>query len=515
MRILILTPYPLYWRWPTTPDTTRMITNAAPATMPQLAAMLVPGHEVRIFDGNVYRPPLSQFAELVRWADVIGINSMSTYAALNTELNVRFIRRVNPRATVVLGGHHATFYVDQWLQRGAHVVVRHEGEQTLIDLVSVLQGGGDLGAVAGISWLDGDEPRHNPDRPFLEDLDELPMPAWDLVDFSGYDLFLRRNGLAACVETSRGCEHHCRFCQVGPMWKHTHRYKSVRRTVAELDDLHRRGVRQLFVVDDSYGVVEDASRQRAIYDAWGRSGLVFEWGAFLRVDYVLRFPELIAEAAKLGLRYVLVGFESPSETWVKRFGKELDGKLGPADYREAYRILHRNGILVGGFLVIGYPGQTLDDLDVALRRFPEFCDYPIVTLYKPLQGTAGYDDCVAEGQLAKDMFYHDSQAVAVRGTEEFLRYYNKFFARFLLSPSHVKGLAYHRDPAHRDMLRSIYAWFASGLVRANRHNLADFASFVAHPSDTPEQIIGRLTGKYLSDAYLDQLTRPFVAGRRR
>ena len=510
MRVLILTPYGLYRRWPTTPDTTKMVTNGAPVTMAQLAAAL-PGHEVRIFDGNVYRPPLEEFVRLARWAEVLAINVMSSYAALNTELNVRFLRRVAPGRPIVLGGHHATFYADEWLARGVDAVVRREGELTLPDLVAAIARGGGLAQVAGVSWSDGGRARHNPDREFIADLDSLPLPRWDLVDWSGYNLFLRRRGAAACLETGRGCLHACQFCQVSPMWKRTHRWKSPGRVVEELRDLHGRGVRQLFVVDDDFGDQADVGRQHALYDAWEKSGLDFEWGTFLRPDYVLRNPDLVARGARLGMCYAWLGFETVSPGWLRTYAKGFSEPGDPlGHYREVYRILRRNHVMANGFLVVGYPGQTVSDMRESLSAFRTYCDYPVVTFYKPLKGTEGYRFCEEKGLLAKDTFYHDSQAVTVKGAEALLPAYNRFFLKLLADPSNLaRCLVGPR--LERDMLRAVYSWFGGSVVRNfSFDGVADWLALKTSRGETPQQLVDRLARKYLADSHVEALARPFV-----
>lgn len=512
MNILIMTPYGLYRRWPTSPDTTKMVTNGAPVTMAQLAAV-VPGHSVRIFDGNVYRPPLAEFVEMLRWADVIAMNVMSSYAALNTELNVRFMRRVAPGRPIILGGHHATFYVDEWLARDVDVVVRREGETTFHELIEALASGSEWRSIDGISFLADGTPQHNPDRPFAEDLDSFPMPRWDLVDFSGYNLFLRRKGSAACLETSRGCAHHCQFCQVGPMWKHTHRWKSADRVVQELADLHGRGVRQLFVVDDDYGDPEDVQRQAAIYDAWEKSGLDFEWGTFMRTDYILRNPEMIERGARLGLCYAFVGFETASPSWLKTYNKGFEeGDDLVAKYQEAYRIMRKNNVMVMGFLVVGYPNQTVEDLLENLKVVDTFCDYPVITAFKPLKGTAGYRYCEKNGLLTKDSFYHDSQAVTVHGTEAIVPAYNRFFMKVLANPKNLLGGLFSSRRLERDMQKAVYAWFGQGLLRVNRDNFSDWLTMKLKRNETPQQFMDRLQAKYINDDHVERLARPFGPG---
>ncbi|MDP2865189.1 MAG: radical SAM protein [Elusimicrobiota bacterium] len=505
MKILMLTPQSLYRRWPTTPDTTKMMTNAAPVTMPQLAGALK-GHEVRIHDGNVYDLPLEEYAALIRWADLIGINVMCSYAALNTELNLRFIKKLRPDLPVVMGGHHPTFQDAEWLERGADAVVRREGEITFPELAAAFASGAPLSSVAGVSWRDGEGVHRNPDRLFIKNLDSLPFPRWDLVDFSGYYLYFRKPGRSACVETGRGCEQHCSFCQVGPMWHNTHRFKSPGRVIEEMRLLKKNGVTQVFIVDDNYGSSLDTERQAGIYGGMRRENFNFDWGGFFRHDYIRANHGLIKEAAASGLKFACVGFESVEGSDLKQFNKGNPAAVGAPTYEEEYRFLKSSGITVFGFIVIGYPGQSQAAAIKTLENAHRFCDYPVVTVYKPLPGTAGYRRTKQDGLLAKDMFYHDSFTVAVRGTRPILAAYNKFFLRYLANP--VRLLRNLLNPRLRPVETAIITWFALGLARANRQNLGDFFWFLFKGRKSgEEEVIEHLRKKYISEENLVRLAR--------
>jgi len=510
MKVLILTPQPLYRRWPTTPDTTKMMTNAAPVTMAQLAGALK-GHDVRILDGNVYEIPLAEYAALIRWADVVGINVMCSYAALNTELNLKFIKKLRPDLPVVMGGHHPTFQDAEWLERGADAVVRREGEITFPELVDALAGNRRLSAVPGVSWRDSSGGIHrNPDRPFITDLDSLPLPRWDLVDFSGYYLYFRKPGRSACVETGRGCEQHCAFCQVGPMWNNTHRFKSPERVLEEMRLLKKHEVTQVFIVDDNYGSTLDTTRQAKIYEGMRREKFNFDWGGFFRHDYIRANHGLMKEAAASGLKFACVGFESVEGADLKQFNKGNAAFTGAPSYEEEYRFLKEAGITVFGFMVIGYPGQSQAAAMSTIENAHRFCDYPVVTVYKPLPGTAGYRKTKQDGLLAKEMFYHDSFTVAVRGTRPILAAYNKFFLRYLANP--VRLARNLLNPKLRPVETAIIRWFALGLAHANRQNLADFFWFLFRGRRLgEEEMIEYLCKKYLSEENVARLAR--LAGR--
>lgn len=501
--VLIMTPAPLYRRWPTTPDTTKMATNAAPATLPQLAACL-PGHNVKIYDGNVCDIPLYEYAGLIKWADIAAINVMSSYAALNTELNVRFIKMIKPAARVVLGGHHATFQAKEWLSRGADVVVRREGEITFQKTVEALKNPECLKEVKGISFVSEEEIFHNPDRPFIENLDDLPMPRWDLMNFGGYYLYMRKKGYSACLETSRGCEQVCSFCQVGPMWKHTHRFKSPGRVIEEMRVLKKLGVTQVFIVDDNYGSCLDASRQARIYEMMRKGNFNFEWGGFFRHDFISANHGLLKEAAASGMKFACIGFESVKGEDLNAFNKRNAAFENAASYEREYKFLKSLGIVSFGFIIIGYPGQSENSALMTLKDARRFCDYPVVTLYKPLPGTAGYVKTEKEGLLAKKMFYHDSFTVAVRGTKPVLAAYNRFFLKYLLNPARVLKRLF--DKNLRPVEAAVYLWFIKGIFNANPGNVSDFFWFVFKGRGLPEEeVIEYLRRKYLSGKNLKRL----------
>ena len=501
--VLIMTPSSLYRRWPTTPDTTKMATNAAPVTMPQLAAAL-PKHNVKIHDGNAYDISLTEYAELLQWADIVAMNIMSSYAALNSELNIRFIKKIKPEIKVILGGHHATFQAHEWLSKGADVVVRREGEITLPEVVDALIEKKDLARVLGISWnLQGDI-IHNQDRPFIENLDSLPLPRWDLMNFGKYYLYLRKKGYQACLETSRGCEQHCAFCQVGPMWKHTHRFKSVERVREEMRLLKSCGVEQLFIVDDNYGSNMDTDRQADIYKMMRKENFNFEWGGFFRHDYISSNHELLKEAAATGLKFACIGFESVEGSDLNSFNKKNSSFKNLDSYAKEYEFLKSLGIISFGFIVIGYPGQNESSAIATLENAHKFCNYPVVTLYKPLPGTAGYIKTKKEGLLTKKMFYHDSFTVAIKGTRPILAKYNKFFIRYLMSPSRlVKGLM---NKNCRPIEIVFFKWFIGGILRANFKNVGDFFWFIFKGRKLQEEkVMEYLCGNHLSDKNVSEL----------
>ena len=269
-RLLLLQPLRIYKRWPMPEDFTGLVSTVPTLAMPQVAGALA-GHEIDYLDGIARDHSLAELSRRVARADAVLINAHSSIGALNVEANVRHIVDHHPTTPVVLGGHHATVYDFEWLDRGVHHVVRNEGEWTIRELVDAMERGGGYDEVAGLSWRDGVGDYHrNPDRPLTADLDDLPMPDWSILDPSLYGLPLPLDGHATTLETSRGCHHRCSFCAASKMWHHTQRFKSAERVLEELHMVQRLGYRKLWFADDNYGARPE--RDLELYELIARHG---------------------------------------------------------------------------------------------------------------------------------------------------------------------------------------------------------------------------------------------------
>jgi anaerobic magnesium-protoporphyrin IX monomethyl ester cyclase len=159
---------------------------------------------------------------------------------------------------VVLGGAHPTFTVNEMFGTGTvDYVVRGEGENTIKELAAFLEGGAP-GAVPenikGLSWRD---PRtgeiiNNEARPFIEDINELPMPDRSLLAMEKYkECKLEKVNPATTLITSRGCPYDCSFCVATQMTGKRWRYLSVPRVLDEVEDILSYGFTGIFFVDDN------------------------------------------------------------------------------------------------------------------------------------------------------------------------------------------------------------------------------------------------------------------------
>lgn len=458
MNVLLLQPLRIFKRWPIPEDFTALIASVPTLALAQLAGTL-PEHSCRIVDGLWQDFPIRTLLDHAKWADVVLINAHSSIGSMNVEANVRIIKNAMPDKTIIVGGHHATLYAKGWLDRGVDVVVRNEGERTLPELIYALEHDLSLDPILGITfrrrWPDGRvEDVATPDRPLIEDLDELPMPRWDLEDPSLYDLPLPRRGPATTIETSRGCHHACSFCAASDMWFHRQRYKSVERVVKELEQLKRLGYSKLWVVDDNYG--DKPKRDLEIYQEMAGRGLDFDWMCFIRCDTVFKYPEAIAAAARAGLKHTLVGFEGIHEHRMAEYGKR--GMV--QHYEQVSKILRDNGIFIGGFFIVGYMGETVEETRETLAASQRLADYPIVSMFEPRMGTRAFDPAAKEGRVDSDPFYHNTQK-PLPGQEPTMEVYRGFYRQYLSQPSRLVKLV-TGTPVYRTYYRYLY----TNLVRS-------------------------------------------------
>ena len=143
-------------------------------------------------------------------------------------------------------------------QRALDVVVRGEGEETVVELARVLAHAGSLAEVRGITWRDGPAIRANPDRPPIANLDGH-RPGWELVDWDRYKLF--GLGRAAGMQLSRGCPLRCTFCGQWGFWRRR-RHRSAGNLVGELETLVRKhGVRVVWLADENFGADPGLARE--------------------------------------------------------------------------------------------------------------------------------------------------------------------------------------------------------------------------------------------------------------
>jgi radical SAM superfamily enzyme YgiQ (UPF0313 family) len=323
--------------------------------------------------------------------DVVGI-----YTNLMTKLNVlrlvRFIRSEPSLAAtrVVLGGPEVTHHADKFLEHGADVIVVGEGEETMHALVSAWSGSDPnaLGDVAGIVFRDQDgRVRKNPPRPLLRSLDELPTPKRDAIDLRPYlDAWRTQHGAnAVSISTMRGCPYSCRWCSRA-VYGESYRRRSPRRVADEMQTIvDRYHPDSLWFVDDVF----------TINHRWLDELTTELERRHLRVPYecITRADRLDERSVGLlrrsGCFRVWIGAESGSQKVLDA----MDRRVTVERVREMIQLSKRAGIETGTFIMLGYPGETREDIEATIEHLKRSDpDQFTITVAYPIKGTPYYEE---------------------------------------------------------------------------------------------------------------------------
>ena len=263
------------------------------------------------------------------------------------------LKTMNPEIWCVMGGPHVSFRVRETLEETPEldVIVRGEGEQTVVDLMQTIQCARNLSSVTGIAFRQGSQIHTTPRREFITNLDNLPLPARHLLPLGRY----RALGLPATLTTSRGCPFQCIFCVGRKMGGAKVRYHSADRVVTELAYLANRQFRRINIADDLFTANPDHCL--AVCDAILRHDLNIRWTAFARVDTVSE--NLLTKMKAAGCAAVSFGIESANPNILKTIKKGISLE----QIRQAVKMCLRIGISPNASFILGLPGETRDTIE--------------------------------------------------------------------------------------------------------------------------------------------------------
>jgi len=362
------------------------------------------GQKVRVFDGRVEE----MIAEILSFKpEVVGVTSTTPQFALAKNL-VKQLKRELPTAFYVCGGVHVTALPEASLSElGIDCVVLGEGEYTMQELCERLESGTSLEDVKGIAYLDEEKRKVtvNERRPLIEDLDDIPFPAWHLVDLEKYlvppgpirGLWLERCIYMIC---SRGCPYRCIFCGSNLIFGRRVRHRSVGNVIDEISlliDKYR--INGIWFMDDTFTVnsrwVIEFSR------ALRRNRMNIKWGCQARVNTVSE--AMLQEMKRSGCSQLDFGVESGSAKVLKILGKDTDPKM----VRDAFRLTKRFGLRALATFMIGNPGENIEDIAMTFKLAKEIApDYVNFYYATPYPGTMLYDMAIKNGWIA-NMDYSD------------------------------------------------------------------------------------------------------------
>lgn len=382
----------------------RVMWHYIPYNLCLLAAMVRDECEVHIIDAYVHDTSQEAFAEQIRALspDVVGISVLMDQCAASGHLAAQITKSIDPRIKVLMGGVYPTVNADVAI-RDANVdfVVIGEGEYVLQQLLRHFAGAGPL-PQRGLCYRQGDRIVDTGRAELIDDLDALPRPAYDLIDYTAYGFSAPRKSVDAppCLPfariiTSRGCPFHCVFCQVGVISGHRFRPRSAAHVLDEIAWLKDRYGIQSFIFDDD-NLLVDRARAVEIFQGMIDRGLAMPWNSIATAVFHMD-EELVKLMRASGCRYVDVAIESGTP----RVLKEIIRK--PVDLARAKHmigVLRENGIFVAANFIVGFPTETWEEIRESLRVAGEMdADYLKIFGAIPLRHTRLWELCEKTGSV--------------------------------------------------------------------------------------------------------------------
>ena len=361
------------------------------------------GHEVAIVDAKGGGITLEEATERVTALrpDILGV-SATTISIGNGARIAAAVKAKLPHVTTVVGGPHVSAVPEATLRALPEFDygISGEGEVAFFALLDALASGGTTRDLQGVVGRDADGTVHASCRaPYLDDLDRLPFPAWELLGDAfphrfGPSIFNYRCTPVATLVTSRGCPFSCTFCDRSTSGK-LGRYHSVEYVMEMCRMLAARGTRHVLFYDDLFTVKK--KRVLELCEALVRAELPFTWSCNSHPNLLdLPTMQLMKRA---GCWQIAYGVESGSQRVLNVVKHEV--KL--PRLRETLRMTRAAGIRAKGYLMLGHPTEDLASLEET-RAFLADVDLDVaqVTKFTPYPGTPAYPTIQQYGSFTED-----------------------------------------------------------------------------------------------------------------
>ncbi len=402
------------------------------------------GYSVNLIDANFLGLKPADIMPLLGDTDVLGLTSMTPTVSRAIDI-AREVKVEKPDLPVIMGGPHATLLPDETMAVAPEVdiIVRGEGEESFVNLLTALEDRRSLENVRGITYRKDGVVVNNSPSPEISDLNSLPFLAYHLIPLKSYKPH-PPHGRAfpfAVLITSRGCPYDCGYCSK-PVFGKRFRGQSPARVADEIAWLKEKyGIREIAFYDDSFTL--DMDRAFKICEELIRRKLNIIWSCETRVNLV--DATLLRKMKQSGCYSISYGLESGSQEILDVIDKGTT--LEQAE--KAVRYTREAGIHAIGYFMIGSPGETPDTIKQTIRFAKKLkVDFAQFSITTPFPGTRLYD-LYLEGGGKPDIPWEDYvYAASVEGSapvfesdslsrEDIIRWESKAYREFYLRPSYI------------------------------------------------------------------------------
>lgn len=310
--------------------------------------------------------------------------------------------------TVIVSSSDSTDHYEQYIEEGADFIILGEAEMTLKELVKSLNSADQKPQdIAGLVFRENDGLLKTSKRNVIRDLDQLPVPAWDLIDINPYrESWLYHAGYFSLnMATTRGCPFKCNWC-AKPIYGNRYNSRSPKKVVEELKLLKEKfRFDHIWFCDDIFGLKPGWVHEFA--NLVESENLHFKFKIQCRADLLLQ-ENYIRDLARAGCDNVWIGAESGSQ----KILDAMDKGITIEQIHIATALLKKNKIKPSFFIQFGYPGENKEDIAKTIAMINELLPHEIgISVSYPLPGTVFFEK--VKDQLKSKSNWTDSDELAV------------------------------------------------------------------------------------------------------
>jgi len=360
-----------------------------------LASAIRDRHDVKIIDGGVLDITVEDVGkEIEVWKpDVVGVTAFTPtlYRAIAI---CNLAKKINPGIITVMGGPHPTALPEESIkEENVDIVVVGEGEKTLRELLDRIETDQELSSVKGIYYKKNGTVFSTPPQERILNLDQLPLPARDLVDMSIYrpSVMHYKNIPAFSIMCGRGCPHRCTFCSCAKVFRGRVTMRSPENVISEIKFLiEKYGAKEIMVWDDTFGLIKNWTMRFCELI----KPLKIAWSAWMRVD--LADKEVLQKMSESGCWHISYGVESGNQKVLDTIKKGFTIE----DVKNAFKWTHEAGMEARGTFILGLPNDTwetmMDTINIAIEIKADYAQFQLLT---PYPGTELWDTIEEYGEF--------------------------------------------------------------------------------------------------------------------
>lgn len=363
---------------------------APPLGIAYMAGVLQENHiDVEILDASAEDMDFKDVEKelLKRKPDLVALTALTPTIGRALE-TAQVVKETLPDSIVIMGGYHPTFnFIETLEDENVDIVIRGEGEYIMLNLVQALENQSSLHDVKGIVFEDKNSKEIvvNPEAPLIQDLDELPFPALNLLPMKKYRLLDMDTHMTTMI-TTRGCPMQCSFCSSAAMHGKKIRERSVENIVDEIEYLKTNyDIDTIAFMDDTFTLKK--RKVMAICDEILKRNIEIMWGCTSRVDTL--DEKLLKKMKEAGCITIFIGVESADQQQLDNMCKNTT----IAKIENAFKIAHKLKIRTIASVALGMPGDTKEIMNKTVKFVHKLKpNYAIYSLATPYPGTRFYKE---------------------------------------------------------------------------------------------------------------------------